>query len=209
MKYFLRCLSIPLACAGLVALAVPIASAQAVSYSEFRARESDYARCATDLVSTGVTETDAVAACAAALAPRDIGECVSDLYDNTELEPAAIVAGCRRVRRPVDLASCVVDIRSATVDATELNILDSCRRSLLPRRYSNCVVGLSQSTEVTGTVALNTCAAAGDRPRNLQPNFVPISEGIPTTPRSNLSSEGANAEDNTPLRFTPLVPTQP
>ncbi|NJL22790.1 MAG: hypothetical protein HC895_21355 [Leptolyngbyaceae cyanobacterium SM1_3_5] len=117
------------------------------------------------------------------------------------MQPEAIIAGCRQVRRPIELADCVVDIRAATTDPTETDILNSCRRSLLPRRYGNCVVGLARSTEISGVSALGSCIQAGDRPRNLRPSFVPASQPIPTTPRSGVSTEGANAESQgIPLR---------
>ncbi|MBD2088524.1 hypothetical protein H6F67_01395 [Microcoleus sp. FACHB-1515] len=197
----------PIACATLLA-SLPIAPAQAsIDFgilgrdSEYRAREADYFSCATNLLSTGISEAEAAAACSAALAPRQIGDCAIDLYNNTELQPEAIVAGCRQVRRPLELADCVVDVRAATTDTAETDILDSCRRSLLPRRYGNCVVGLARSTATTGIGALSSCIQAGDRPRNLRPSFVPSSQPIPTTPRSNVSTEGADAESQgIPLR---------
>lgn len=200
--------TLSIACATLLT-SVPIVPAQAsIDYgirgrdSEYRARQADYLSCADNLLTTGISEQEAAAACAAALAPRHVGNCAIDLYNNTELRPEAIVAGCRQVRRPLELAGCVVDIRTATTDTAEVDILDRCRRSLLPRRYGNCVVGLAQSTATTGVGALNGCIEAGDRPRNLRPSFVPSSQPIPTTPRSNAvpTQSGAVDSQGVPLR---------
>ncbi|NJL22789.1 MAG: hypothetical protein HC895_21350 [Leptolyngbyaceae cyanobacterium SM1_3_5] len=89
MPYFsLRLGTLSIACASLFALALPIAPAQAsIDFgiegrdSEYRAREADYVSCATNLVTTGISEAEAAAACAAALAPRQVGNCAIDLYN--------------------------------------------------------------------------------------------------------------------------------
>jgi hypothetical protein len=190
---------------GLVmAFTVPIAPAQAQSTdSDYRARQRDYQICAAQLLEAGVVETVAADACAAALAPRDIGECVSSISSETPIVATDALANCRQVRRPVDLATCVIDISALTENALLSDTLDSCRRSLLPRRFSNCVVWLSLETAIDPGAALNACIAAGDRPRNVLPSFVPSSEGIPTTPSSGTT----NIPDE-PLRLTPLVPMQ-
>lgn len=199
-----RAASLLLAIGGLAALAVPIAPAQAQSTdSDYRARTRDYQICVAQLQEAGVVEAAAADGCAAALAPRDISECVTTISADTPIVAADALTNCRQVRRPVDLATCVVDISAVTENAILADALDSCRRSLLPRRFSNCVVGLSLETALEPSVALSTCIAAGDRPRNVLPSFVPSSEGIPTTP-----SSGTTNLPEEPLRLTPLVPIQ-
>lgn len=199
-----RYASLQLAVVGLVALSLPIAPAQAQSRdSDYRARTRDYETCVAQLLESDIVEAEAVTACAAALAPRDISECVTYISAETPIAATDALSNCRQVRRPVDLATCVVDINVVTDNAIPLDTLNSCRRSLLPRRFSNCVVGLSSQTTLAPQAALDTCIAAGDRPRNVLPTFVPSSEGIPATPSSGTT----NIPDD-PLRLTPLVPQQ-
>jgi len=201
----------------MVAILLPIAPASAAQYySEYRAREVDYQACTRGLIDTGITVEDAATACSAALAPHDISECVVQINTETAIAATDALTGCRQVRRPIELAVCVVSINTNTQNAVPLNVLDNCRRSLLPVRFSNCVVGVSLETALPPEVAMSNCIAAGDRPRNVLPSFVPSSEGIPTTPRApgDLSPTGPSSDEkpstsggaDQPLRLTPLVP---
>lgn len=203
-----RLISIPLAMVSLVALsAAPVrASYSSSSFADYRARQRDYQLCASSLLQAGIVEADVSAACSAALAPSDIGDCVTQIKDGTTIAATDALGSCRQVRRPIDLASCVVDISNGTQNALPLDILNNCRRSLLPTRFSNCVVGISVETTLDPTVAMQNCIAAGDRPRNVLPSFVPSSEPIPTTPRSPLDLP---TSEQTSPQFTPLLPTQP
>jgi hypothetical protein len=84
-----------------------------------------------------------------------------------------------------------------------LNILDHCRRSLLPIRFSECVNGLSREVDFSTSRALDTCIAAEDFPRELSPTPPPAT----VTPNSlpNLTPAPANpVEPNTPIN-----PVQP
>jgi hypothetical protein len=209
-----RFASIQLALAGIVSVLLPIAPASsAQTYSEYWAHEEDYQACARGLVDTGITEEDAAIACGAALVPSDISDCVTQIKTETTIVATDALTGCRQVRRPVELAACVVNINANTQNAVALNVLDNCRRSLLPARFSNCVVGVSLETALPVELAMSSCIAAGDRPRNVLPSFVPSSEPIPTTPRApgDLSPTGGSLDENPnstgqPLRLTPLVP---
>jgi len=212
-----RFASIQLALAGIVSVLLPIAPASATQYSQYRAQELDYQACARGLVDTGITAEAAAIACGAALAPRDISDCVTQIKTATAIVATDALTGCRQVRRPVELAACVVNINANTQNAVALNVLDNCRRSLLPVRFSNCVVGVSLETALPPELAMSDCIAAGDRPRNVLPSFVPSSQPIPTTPRSpgDLSPTGGSSDEkpstssgsnNQPLRLTPLVP---
>jgi hypothetical protein len=200
--------SIQVTVAGLIALALPVAPASA-TYSDYRALQRDYQTCTADLVGVGIAAADAASACAAALAPRDIGECVIMIGEGTVIAATDALSGCRQVRRPVDLAACVVDINTSLQNVVPLDVLSNCRRSLLPTRFSNCVVGISQETLIDPAVAMSTCIVAGDRPSNLLPSFVPSSEPIPSTPSSIPTPSDTDMPADSSPRLTPLVPTQP
>lgn len=183
---------------GGIALVFPVLPARAErSYSEYRARTRDYQVCVFQLREVGIAEADAASACAAALAPRTISECVTAISAGTALTPTDALAGCRQVRRPTDLATCVVDISAVTGGALPADTLNACRRSLLPLRFSNCVIGAGVETTLQPAALFDVCLAAGDRPRNVLPSFVPASQGIPTTPGTSITP-----------RLTPLVPMQ-
>jgi hypothetical protein len=50
--------------------------------------------------------------------------------------------------------------------------LDSCRRSLLPGRYSKCVIAVSEEVSgISPANAMETCLSAEDFPRDLFPAF--------------------------------------
>ncbi|NJR64434.1 MAG: hypothetical protein HC772_02485 [Leptolyngbyaceae cyanobacterium CRU_2_3] len=104
----------------------------------------------------------------------------------TVLTSADALSNCQRVRRPVELATCVVDIGaidSSSETASLLNVVDHCRRSLLPARFSACVVGLRSQVDFPTETALSNCIAATNRPRNVLPDFLP-GTGTPTEPPS-------------------------
>jgi hypothetical protein len=127
--------------------------------------------CVRSLVGSGISENQAGIACADALVPRDLSACVQRVTNNTSLTAEDALQGCYRVRRPRDLASCVVRI-SNNVDNEKSDVLalDNCRRSLLPDRYSECVVGLNANlTNVSATQAMETCISAEAFPQNLFP----------------------------------------
>ncbi|NJO40351.1 MAG: hypothetical protein HC769_05055 [Cyanobacteria bacterium CRU_2_1] len=211
--------AISLIAAGLAAVALPIESASAASYTPYRSTEEDYQACAAGLLGTGLSEEDAAVACAAALYPTDLSTCVTRIDTDTSIEAIDALSGCRQVRRPVDLATCVVDINSsASQETAALEVLDYCRRSLLPLRFSNCVVGLRTEITFSTTDAMVNCIAASSRPRDVLPNFIPTDQDLipleiliqnrqeesletpPETP-SEIPSE-------TPMETTPETPMQ-
>lgn len=140
----------------------------------YRAKIRDYRSCTTGLKNAGIADADVAAACAAALYPRDLSICVSEIDSDTDITAPDALSACRRVRRPVALAKCVVDITGTGVETTEQStVLDSCRRSLLPNRFSNCVVGLKTGVNIPISDALSSCIAASSRPRDVTPGFIP------------------------------------
>lgn len=167
-----RCLSAKrfavagLVTAGLVTLGLPGVAIDTLS-------QEDYELCAASLREAGVADADAAAACARALSPQDVARCVVQAKVGSALTANDFLAACRRVRRPVELATCFTRIRTADTTAAEGEVLENCRRSLLPERFSNCVVGLRANIQFSTAEALQTCIAAGDRPQNVLPSFIP------------------------------------
>ncbi|MBD2461362.1 hypothetical protein H6G89_09915 [Oscillatoria sp. FACHB-1407] len=180
-----------------VALFAPLpAAAQTSNRTSTRVRTSDYQACASSLTGAGISEADAADACAAALYPQDVARCVTRIDNGTEIAATDALSGCRQVRRPIELATCVNDIDNVTTGAESLVVLDNCRRSLLPTRFSACVVGLSREIEFAPAEALETCIAAGDRPSNLRPSFIPVGQEPVTLP----------IDATVPPAPTPVVP---
>ena len=151
---------------------------------------SNFTRCASTLLSIGISEDDAGVACADALEPKMLSACVNKIQRETPITGNDALAACYRVRRPKELASCVVKIDSKigtsskkpggvpqeesdqTDTSTEISglALDNCRRSLLPKRFADCVVGLNRTiSQLSGTEAIETCISAEDFPKELFP----------------------------------------
>jgi hypothetical protein len=206
---------ISLATAGLF---VPVsASAQTSTRTSTRVRTIDYQTCASNLTSAGIDAADAADACAASLYPQDLASCVSRIDSGTEIAAIDALSSCRDVRRPIELATCVNDIdntanlvsntaadaSTVTSDTEALVVLDNCRRSLLPTRFSACVVGLSREIDFSTVEALETCIAAGDRPRNLLPSFIPAGQEV-VPPPVDATIPPAIAPESTPV--VPPVP---
>ena len=182
--------------AGVVATVLPLPASATTFSSTYRASERDYSSCLSSLTGAGIPINDAADACAGALYPADLSTCVTRIEGNTAILATDALNSCRQTRRPVDLASCVVNISDrASEDPIALNVADFCRRSLLPLRFSNCVVGLQGDT-LTITEAMQDCIAAGRRPREVLPSFVPIDQGIPSTPTRIIIPE----DETLPLR---------
>lgn len=172
--------------AGLVVAALP---ATALTYNDasdstFRSTRRDYQTCIADITGTGVEAAAAATACGAALYPRDLSRCVVRIDSSTALTSSDALSNCREVRRPVELSTCVVDITeidNPTDSEPLLNVVDHCRRSLLPVRFSACVVGLRSQVDLSTEDILTDCIAATNRPRDVLPSFLP-GNTVPTLP---------------------------
>ena len=172
--------------------------------------------CVNQLTDSGVPSSDAGLACAQALIPKEFSECVSKINGGTPIvsgseeeqadKAMTIVDSCFRVRRPIDLANCVVDIQRAVLNSAsdakpeetvegEINYsatatntaktpselaMASCQASLLPGRHSECVIALSRNTSEIGKIetAMDICLTAESFPRELDPAYT----NSPTTP---------------------------
>lgn len=133
------------------------------------AASPNYYDCAAEMADSGVAQADAIAACAAARYPEDLGTCVVDVNELTGLTANSALLVCERSRRPVEVANCTVDIHQAFLQEPSTEVLQNCGRSILPARYSTCVIDIVDATEVTVDTALTQCARAGYRPWTLQP----------------------------------------
>lgn len=159
---------------SLVAIAIPSNPVNAFTEAQF---------CAAELVRfAAVSQEAASVACSQALVPKELSRCVLKISELTPTRAQEALFACFKVRRPLDLAGCVHDIHAKTQKPDSAAVLDHCRRSLLPLRFSECVVGLSREIDFSPPKALRTCIAAEDFPRNLYPNFVPAAPTVPTPP---------------------------
>jgi hypothetical protein len=156
-------------------LAIGVNPAQA-NWFKSKPVENAYKLCGMRLDKVGIGKDVAADACAAVLHPEDLGTCVADLTP-LKLDAAAALAACQRVRRPLELRTCVQDVRRQDANAVLPNVLEACRRSLLPERYGKCVVGLNQSVAMPTAMGLATCLDASDQPIDVVPSgFVPIND---------------------------------
>jgi len=168
--YFQWCAG-QLAIAGLLAMAIPGGQATAAS--------NKFAVCAAELLRANISPDLASTACAEALEPMDLSECVLRIASLTPALADRALGSCTRVRRPVELAKCVVEINRRAQNSDVSSVLDNCRRSLLPLRFSSCVIGLSNQTDFSPARTMTTCIAAEGFTRELSPTPVP-----PTPPTS-------------------------
>lgn len=174
-----------LAAASLLSAALPMSPAEALSinWGFLNRNKNSYRICAQEMVAVGVVPEAAAAACAAALHPRDVSMCVSQINTKTKVAAMDALFNCRRVRRPKELATCVVDINSKAQGAPIVSVLDHCRRSLLPERFSQCVVGLSSELKFPTEQLLATCIDARYQIGQFEPNAVPpVTAPVQPTP---------------------------
>jgi hypothetical protein len=206
--------ALPFLLAGFSLVSLPVRPVEAARYynpQPYRSSQRDYDSCAAGLLSTGLSPEDAAAACGGALYPASLSTCVTRIDSETEIQAADALSGCRRVRRPEELASCVVGITGISTTGTEpLDVLTYCRRSLLPLRFSNCVVGIAgQVTAYTTTEMMNNCIAATNRPRQVLPNFIPQGQEVPLQPLPNTETSEPSVSTPRPIAPTTPAPSTP
>ena len=151
---------------------------------------NQFSACISQIVRTGVSPEDAATACSEALIPKELSRCVVMIKSKTPIDGNLALQACFQVRRPIDLGHCVVDIHRAaplfaanSLKQTETakepdklgiskQVLDSCRQSLLPGRFSECVIAVSRDVDKNNpSQALQTCLSAEDFPRDLFPSY--------------------------------------
>ena len=153
MSFWKFCAS-QLATVGLLSLVIP--------NTPTLAGVDQFQICAAELLRAELSRELASQACGEALEPKDLSLCVLKIKDLTPIAADDALVACRRVRRPLELASCTVNINKYLQDANALSVLDHCRRSLLPLRFSECAIGLSREIDFSPPRALETCIAADD-----------------------------------------------
>lgn len=198
-NHALQICTTPLAIAGLVAIASP--TPPAVAYTDFQI-------CAAQLVRfASVAPERASVACANALSPADYSRCVVTISLQTPAIKDEAITACTRVRRPIELSTCVVDITNRSRDSQVPSVLEYCRRSLQPIRFSECVSGLTREVDFATSKALDTCIAAEDYPRQLFPNFAPPPSSQPTLP--TVPNVLPSLTPVAPVPLTPVKPATP
>ena len=161
--------AIPLVTAGLLgAVAAPLPPALA------QVNDYDYTRCAEDLLAAGLDDETIAAACALAYRPQEVSSCVVDVTDATAIAPKDALSACSRDRRPLEVATCVTGIHQDLTVADSKTVLDYCHRSLLPVRYSDCVISLAETVGLSTEESLAQCISAGYRPENVAPTYIPL-----------------------------------
>ncbi len=153
------------------------------------ARRNVYERCAAELLDRQLSPETVALACSAALRPEELSECVVEIDLRTDVLAEDALNRCQEVRRPLELATCVVDISDDSTEGEAPLILDFCRRSLLPRQFSRCVVGLQNQIDLVTSQAMSVCIDTRDRVVSPLPNFIPGREPpAPTRTSPNLPS---------------------
>lgn len=145
--------------------------------------QGDFRRCVSGLSKAKISNEEAVAACGRALNPQYLETCVVEISRDSAYQPGDALNACRQVRQQEEMAACVTNIRRSLKEGVAADILDSCRRSLLPVRYSRCVVGLTQgSSGLSPATALNSCNDELYFPREIDPTFIsyPLQTPYPT-----------------------------
>lgn len=179
------------AIAGGVLVGWQIAPVNALIGPRSDSRE-DFRHCTSNLIKANVPSEDATSACSRALKPQELQNCVLSVSKESGYQPLDALNACRQVRRPKDMAYCVTGIRRHLKDSVAEEVLDSCRRSLLPVRYSDCVVGLSQGTSgLPPTNALNACIDTGYFPRENDPTDATFIRYPLTTPYPSPEAQPA------------------
>lgn len=183
-----RSLATVAATAGSLALTPPLSSVHA---TEIPVSQLDYESCAGDLLASGISSDVVALSCGSMFRPQELGTCVVKIAQNTPVDKMDALSNCRQVRRPLELATCVVNIHTLTKDPVIGEVLDGCRRSLLPERFANCVVGVSNPINapkfnIPPSEAMRSCIDAPDRIEDTFPTYIPQDE--PFEDRPNLQS---------------------
>ena len=170
--------------AGWLAMSLPSAAAPIYSYPYSPLDSKDFRVCAARLVSANISPETAASSCASAIRPRTLSSCVVDISRRTNIAAEDALSNCREVRRPEELGTCVVDISRNSQGEIDPAVLNYCSRSLLPERFSDCVVGLRREIDLAPTQALDSCISATDPlpSRDFAPGFLPQNGTPPVLP---------------------------
>lgn len=171
MVYFLasashrQCFAIPFALiAGLATPMVLISAPKAIA--------NDFEACTGTLIDAGIEATSAAGACGKALHPADVSSCTLDVTRAAAVDAEQALLACQSDRRPKELATCVSSIHRGLVVDNSTAVLNNCRRSTLPLRFADCVVGVANAAALATVDSMTQCSAAGYRPADIAPTFI-------------------------------------
>ncbi|MGB3137727.1 MAG: hypothetical protein WBG38_17035 [Nodosilinea sp.] len=159
-----QCFAIPFA------LAVGAVSPAALFAPQAIANE--FEGCTSTLIEAGIEAASAAGACGKTLRPADLSSCTLDITLTADVSGEQALGACQGDRRPQDLATCVSDIHQVLEVANSTAVLNSCRRSVLPMRFADCVVGVAAAADLAVTNALFQCSTASYLPEDVAPTFV-------------------------------------
>jgi len=137
------------------------------------AADNEYEECAESLRDLNISPPEVARSCSQSLYPKNLASCVVDITEDTDILASDALNTCTRVRRPLELATCVLDISDVGTAGDAPEVLDHCRRSLLPVNFSQCVLGLVNRTDIGTAEALRYCIDGSDRGRNANLTWVP------------------------------------
>jgi len=160
--------AIQFAVAGMVAY-----PALALAPAALASDRNGYSRCTTDLLALEFSEATVAEVCARAFEPEEVSACVVAVAAVPTVDPNQALTACRRDRRPDEVATCVTTIHQDLLVEDSSQVVENCHLSILPERYSQCVVGLGLTTELGTAASLEECIAAGYDPEDITPSFVP------------------------------------
>ena len=159
------CFAIPFALiAGLATPMVLLSAPSAIA--------NDFETCTSDLIEAGIAAASAAGACGRAMHPAALSRCAVDITGVADVNAEQALLACQSDRRPEDLATCVGDIHQGLEIANSTAVLNNCRRSVLPVRFSDCVVGVATAAELPVADSMAQCIAAGYIPGDVAPTFI-------------------------------------
>ncbi|NER00052.1 MAG: hypothetical protein F6K30_25700 [Cyanothece sp. SIO2G6] len=136
--------------------------------------EQQFEACTETLLELGLEIPIAVDTCGAAAAPEAFSNCIADISNDTLIPVTDALAGCVRVRRPEQMASCVVALDENFAGTLSSEILGYCSRSLLPAVFENCVQGVTGEAVTDAMLIMDSCVEADyDAPQVFLPTFQP------------------------------------
>ncbi|MEM9216338.1 MAG: hypothetical protein AAGD25_18570 [Cyanobacteria bacterium P01_F01_bin.150] len=184
MKYPIRLLSAAALIATNVAatatMALMATSANALPFQTRTApTEKEFEACADILTDLEIDLTTIADVCGAAREPKALAKCIDNISSNTSLTNADALAGCARVRRPFEMAECVVSLDDEFNSTLSSQVLGYCGRSILPDSFENCVEGLYDPDTTDAMVVMDACVEVDyDAPVVFLPTFNPVNTGL-------------------------------
>ena len=134
--------------------------------------EREFEACVDTLMDLEIDLATTVDACGAAQHPKDLSKCVKRISSNTSIIGDEALAGCVRVRRPVDMAKCVVSLDGKFNGDLSSQVLGYCSRSLLPTVFENCVEGVYDEDITDPMMVMSSCVEANyNAPQVFLPTF--------------------------------------